>query len=1121
MRKRSIVLLGLGLTVVLLVALVAVAMSPPVVRRVAVSAIGAMTGRQVTIDEARFDPFRGTLAVTGFRLADGDGAPFATFERLDVRLALASLLRGHLHVRDLVLKNSTVNVVRYESGEFNLADMIRRTDKKSEGGMLDVTVDHFLLDGGLVALDDRMLHPPRTWRSENIRLEAHNVSTLRDDGRATGSSLLNGSPVSIQVDDLRLVPAHLRAVVELKDGDLAMARVYLPQDTQVTIDRGRLSTRMAVVYDARDGAKVEGDGRIAEAVVLRRHQKDPVVTAAEIKFAFRDLSVGNDGTFALARFEATGGGSGQATASAATRFAIQRLRAVIEDVTWPVKGPARIDIASTVPGGGEVSIRGTARMNPQRADLDVRASGVDLAPWARFIPSAARVTGVADARFKVNARLGDDLSATASGTAGVSKLVVADGDRRLLAADRAEVSSLDFGWPRTVSVGRVRVVRPSAVVERDANGEFPLVKLLTARPADAPAPTTAPAAATKSAPSVGALPGPLKVGEIVVEDGQIAWRDASVKPAARVDVDAIRVTVRDAEWPLAGPLRVSLQARTPKNGRVNGQGTVTMEPPGADLRLVAEGVDITAAAPYAALPVQVGGRADADLRVVASRATPTEWRATARGRAALNGATVTDGGTQVAVVERLAITGLDAEWPTRVVAQRIDVVRPVVLVERNDKGEFPLKTIASRRAPAATNGTTAAASPDTSGQEQKLAFSVRQAVIDDGTVRFVDRSLANAFTEEMRKLNVRVIGAGTEPGPPAKYQLSAVLDGRSRLALRGQFGPIGEVLAISGDGELREFLVPRVNPYLKHFVSWEARDGRLNTTLRYRIDGDELDARSEIRIGRLDLIRVAPDDPAQKKVGLPLGMVAGLLKDSRGDIVVAIPVGGRLSDPQFDFSEAIWGAIRTITVKTIAAPVAWIGRLKVGRDSRIQDIEIDPVAFEAGTTKLTAKGADQIERLSGYLRHSAGAKMVLTPVVTVGDIDRLRAEAALATVQQRSRDRSVSELIAAQQLYTERFPKREPPTTHEELIAALRDAQPPPEKEAQRLAEKRVDAVRDALKRAGIDPARLEPSRDVEGLEAPEGGRVEIARTDRVRPKRGLLAELIQKLAEIFARAKA
>ena len=41
------------------------------------------------------------------------------------------------------------------------------------------------------------------------------------------------------------------------------------------------------------------------------------------------------------------------------------------------------------------------------------------------------------------------------------------------------------------------------------------------------------------------------------------------------------------------------------------------------------------------------------------------------------------------------------------------------------------------------------------------------------------------------------------------------------------------------------------------------------------------------------------------------------MKDRRGDITLAFPVGGRLSDPRFDFRDAIWGAVRTVAINAV------------------------------------------------------------------------------------------------------------------------------------------------------------------------------------------------------------
>ena len=83
-------------------------------------------------------------------------------------------------------------------------------------------------------------------------------------------------------------------------------------------------------------------------------------------------------------------------------------------------------------------------------------------------------------------------------------------------------------------------------------------------------------------------------------------------------------------------------------------------------------------------------------------------------------------------------------------------------------------------------------------------------------------------------------------------------------------------------------------------------------------------------------------------------MIVSLMKDSHGDIRVALPVTGRLSDPRFDFSEAIWSTIRNVVVKAITAPLSWIGRVRYTDDARIDSIDLDPIPFAPGRGRARA-----------------------------------------------------------------------------------------------------------------------------------------------------------------------
>src|SRR5262249_11698045 len=151
---------------------------------------------------------------------------------------------------------------------------------------------------------------------------------------------------------------------------------------------------------------------------------------------------------------------------------------------------------------------------------------------------------------------------------------------------------------------------------------------------------------------------------------------------------------------------------------------------------------------------------------------------------------------------------------------------------------------------------------------------------------------------------------------------------------------------------------------------WEARDGWLSTAFQCRINGDALDAKTEIRLNGLQVARVGARDRAQSHIGLPLGMIVALMKDRHGDIRVTLPVTGRLSDPRFDVSAAIWSTIRNVAVRAITAPVSWIGHVELDRDSRIQRIDVDPIPFAAGGAALTPEAQQRVSRVAAFLQQA-------------------------------------------------------------------------------------------------------------------------------------------------------
>ena len=300
-----------------------------------------------------------------------------------------------------MLEGPTVRIVRRADG-LNVSDLF---DRSGPGGVaLDVTVDRFVVTRGTVTLEDRALREPRTWRSEGIEIEARNLSTLRDDGRAVARSVTAGAPASLELTKVRLRPIHLEAVAKTTGLDLGLARLYFPPDAAVVLEQGRASSTLEVVLDAREGVRATATGELADVVLVRPGEREPAAVLPKTALQLSELVYRED-ALSIGRLELTGSASVRdPSAGRGARYQVSTLRASIADVTWPVTTPGRLDVESSVPGGGMVRLTGALRPPPASSQLRLLARSVDLAPWANLVPVKARITGIAMLIFASTSR---------------------------------------------------------------------------------------------------------------------------------------------------------------------------------------------------------------------------------------------------------------------------------------------------------------------------------------------------------------------------------------------------------------------------------------------------------------------------------------------------------------------------------------------------------------------------------------------------------------------------------------------------------------------------------------------------------------------------------------------
>src|SRR5262249_58503179 len=107
------------------------------------------------------------------------------------------------------------------------------------------------------------------------------------------------------------------------------------------------------------------------------------------------------------------------------RYSLSRVQASVSDLTWPATSPGRLDVLTSIPGGGTLSLAGTLRPPPDASQLRLRIADGNLAPWSQFLPVPVRVGGLAQADLQVNAPLAAEVPTRVQGAVAVNQLAVA------------------------------------------------------------------------------------------------------------------------------------------------------------------------------------------------------------------------------------------------------------------------------------------------------------------------------------------------------------------------------------------------------------------------------------------------------------------------------------------------------------------------------------------------------------------------------------------------------------------------------------------------------------------------------------------------------------------------
>lgn len=397
--------------------------------------------------------------------------------------------------------------------------------------------------------------------------------------------------------------------------------------------------------------------------------------------------------------------------------------------------------------------------------------------------------------------------------------------------------------------------------------------------------------------------------------------------------------------------------------------------------------------------------------------------------------------------------------------------------------ETPAKPVAAATPPA----TGAVASAPLPPPATALPMHIGRITLQGGNVNFSDRFIKPNYRANLTGLSGKI--GPLDPGKPGQVEVRGAVDRSAPLQILGKVDPFGKSLYLDIAAKAKGIDLPSFSPYSGKYVGYAIEKGKLSVDLRYFVENNELRAENNIFLDQLTFGQKIDSPDA---LSVPVNLAVALLKNSRGEIDINLPISGSLNDPQFSVGSLVVKVIVNLIVKAVTSPFALLGSIFGG------GADLSHIDFLPGYARLTPEAEKSLEALTKAMNDRPALKLEVTGIAdTASDRDGLKRAilerrvksqklAALAKQGQAGGTLSEVEISSAEypkyleQAYkAEKFDKPKnliglskslPVAEMEQLMLANL---PAGEEEMRGLAERRARAARDQLVSRGVAAERV------------------------------------------------
>lgn len=659
---------------------------------------------------------------------------------------------------------------------------------------------------------------------------------------------------------------------------------------------------------------------------------------------------------------------------------------------------------------GKLAFEGDATTQKAQVQITTEALALQLAaPYvAQYLEPtvAGQLTGTLGVQWQAPPadKNATGLTVTA-GPLALDQLALRQGNTPLASLSKLEVKGLQVPLDKpTVTLESLSLNTPKLAVERGSDGRW-MFERWTKTPST-PSETTA--------TSQTAAPWVVRVGELALQGGAVAFADNAQPRPVALEVSALDVSAKNLATDSGKPGAFTLSARAAAGkgnaksvaGKIDYQGTLALQPLATQGKLDATRVPVHGLDGYLAqqlaielLRADVGFRGQvafaqsdkgASLKL-AGDAAIEELKA--NSTAASTPMTEAQVGEELLAWKSLNLRGLNVATAPGT-APKVQVGETSLQdffarITINEAGRINLRDIVKGepQTPPAPAATAAASAPVPSASAASATQPVHTAARDplapvvqfgpmslvNGKVLFSDFFIKPNYSADLTELTGK-LGAFSSEAPGSEPQLAALkllgrAEGSASLEVSGQLNPLAQPLALDIAGKVRDLDLPPLSPYSVKYAGHGIERGKLSVDVAYKVlPNGQLTASNRIVLNQLTFGEPAAGAPNS----LPVRLAAALLADRRGVIDLDLPISGSLNDPQFRIGPVIGRVILNLIGKALTSPFSLLASAFGGGE------EMSSVAFAPGSATLSPEAQQNLGKVAKALVDRPALKLTVT-----------------------------------------------------------------------------------------------------------------------------------------------